>query len=326
MSGRKPSPAGRLLAAALLAVLALVTAPTPASALAAAGSSGPAGRGAVVANPASAPPGGTTTVSGTGWQAGTLLTVLLCGQNAISGTDSCANTSERAVTTAPNGTFSVQLPVVAPPKPCPCVIHITSVTGADLVVDTPFPVLGVADVPIAPTPGKLLALTAELDGGDGPMNWFGAPVHRDLRVLVANLGSTAVTNPVFKLGVSHAVYAPVWQDFQWTGTIGPGVRQVITVPADFAFAAHGPYTAELDYAGHQLATRQTRLPRPWGVDLFWVLLYLVVPVGLFRLGLHLLARRHPLPGPGDPPPTLSLPWFAPGTILLPVHPTSSKGI
>ena len=315
-----------LLAALLLPALLLALALPLLGSAAYAAAPPAAGAGTVTANPGSAPPGGTTTVTGSGWAAGTLLTVLLCGQNATGGTADCANTSERAVTAAPNGHFTVRLPVVAPPKPCPCVIHIASVTGTDLTVDTPFPVLGVASVPIVPTPAKLLALTAVLDGGDGPMNWFGAPTHRDLQVLVANLGSTAVSNPVFRLGVSHAVFAPAWQDFQWTGTIGPGVRQEIDVPVDFAFAAHGRYTVELDYAGRQLATSQAVLPRAWGVPLFWVLLYLVVPVGLFRLALYLLARRHPLPGPPEPPPpTLVLPWFAPGTVLSPVHSTSSKG-
>ncbi|MFC1414665.1 hypothetical protein ACEZCY_36330 [Streptacidiphilus sp. N1-12] len=304
----------RLLVLALL-LLTLPVAPARAD-----------GRGTVAVAPGTAAPGATTTVTGSGWPAGTLLTVLLCGQNAVSGTDSCANTAERAVTTAPNGTFTVKLPVVAPPKPCPCVIRTTSVTGADLTVDTPFPVLGVAEVPIVPTPAKLLALTAELDGGNGPMNWFGAPAHRVLRVLVANLGSTAVQNPVFRLGVWHSVFAPGWQDYQWTGTIAPGVRQEIDVPVDLPFAAHGGYSIELAYAGRQLATRQAELPRPWGVALFWALLYVVVPVGLFRTGLYLLDRRRPRAVPAEPgPPTLDLPWFAPGTVLLPVHPTSSKG-
>ena len=294
------------------------------------------GHGSVAVSPSGAAPGGRATVTGTAWPPGTLLTVLLCGQNALSGTDSCANTTERAVTTAANGTFTVQLPVVAPPKPCPCVIRTTSVTGAGLTVDTPFPVLGAAVVPIVPSAGKLLGLTADLDGGDGLMNWFGAPAHRVLRVLVANMGDSPVSNPVFRTGISHSVFAADWQDYQWTGTVAPGARQEIDVPVDFGFGAHGAYSVELDYAGRQLATRPAGLPRPWGVALFWALLYLVVPVGLFRVGLYLLDRRRPLAVPGvddPPPPTLALPWFPPGTIRLPVHPashppahpTSSKG-
>ncbi|MHA6760425.1 hypothetical protein [Streptacidiphilus sp. PAMC 29251] len=311
----------RRLLTVLLLALALGTALPLASAPARAD-----GHGTVAAAPGTAAPGAKTTVTGNGWPAGALLTVLLCGQNAVSGTDSCANSTERAVTTAPNGSFTVQLPVVAPPKPCPCVIRTTSVTGADLTVDTPFPVLGVADVPIVPTPGKLLALTAALDGGDGLLNWFGAPAHRVLRVLVANLGSTAVTNPVFRLGVWHSVFAPVWQDYQWSGTVAPGVRQEIDVPVDLPFAAHGHYSVEMTYAGRQLATRQLDLVRPWGVLPFWVLLYLLVPVGLFRTGLYLIDLRRPRAVPAEIlPPTLDLPWFAPGTVLLPVQPTSSKG-
>ncbi|MEY9967401.1 hypothetical protein ABIA33_005471 [Streptacidiphilus sp. MAP12-16] len=251
------------------------------------------GGAAVRADPATAAPGATATVTGTGWPGGTLLTVLLCGQNALSGTDSCANPTGRAVTTGANGGFTVRLPIATPPKPCPCVIHTTTVTGPKVSVDTSFPVIGAPVVPLPTLSGRLVALNADLGGESGLMNWFGAPAHRTLKAIIANLGDTAVANPVFQLGTSHSVYAPGWQDFQWSGVLAPGAKQEIDVPVDFASGAHGDYELQLRYAGGELTTQEVTLPRSWGVTLFWLLLCVVIPVGLFRIGLAVVDRMRP---------------------------------
>ena len=320
-----------LLAGVLLLALALPVVLSPAPARAAGASA------TAKAVPGTAAPGATTTVIGSGWPANTLLTVLLCGQNAVNGTDSCANASGRALTTGAGGSFTVQLPVVKPPQPCPCVIHATTVTGANVTVNTPFPVIGVASVPIKQTPGTMLPLTAAITGGGSLMTWFGAPPHRTFKAVIANVGNSAITDPVFRLGSWHSVYAPDWQEYQWSGVIAPGARQEIDVPLDFGAGAHGGYSVELDYNGTELTTQQVGLSYPWGVTLFWLLLCVVVPVGLFRIGLTVVDRVRPelalygAPGqeydtlvlppmPPNPPrparaaplaPTL--PWFAPGS-------------
>ncbi|GAA3099550.1 hypothetical protein GCM10020254_51250 [Streptomyces goshikiensis] len=58
-------------------------------------------------------------VTGTGWPAKTLVMLLVCGQNMIGGTNSCANSDGVAVAVAADGRFTARLPVVAPPNPCP---------------------------------------------------------------------------------------------------------------------------------------------------------------------------------------------------------------
>ncbi|MFC1438348.1 hypothetical protein ABUW04_08765 [Streptacidiphilus sp. N1-10] len=342
-----------LLAGALLLALALPVLLPQAPARA-------AGTGATVkATPGTAAPGATATVLGTGWPVNTPVTVLLCGQNAVNGTDSCANATGRALTTSAGGGFAVQLAVVKPPQPCPCVIHATTVTGANVTVDTPFPVIGVASVPIKQTPGTMLPLTASISGGGSLMTWFGAPPHRTFKAMIANVGNSAITDPVFRMGTTHSVYSPDWQEYQWSGVIAPGGRQEIDVPLDFAAGAHGGYSVELDYAGTELTVQQVSLPQPWGVTLFWLLLCVVVPVGLFRTGLAVVdrvrpdpdpapaallgrARRRAAPGgaPGQEYDTLALPpmpahppraaplaptlpWFAPGS--GPVLPKADDG-
>lgn len=151
------------------------------------------------------------TVTGAGWRAKTMVMLLVCGQNMIGGTNSCANADGVAVAVADDGRFTAQLPVVEPPKPCPCVVNVSSVNGDQSTVAAP---LKITDHPVAELPtdsgtARLAVLTGvRLEGDDGVLTWFGAPPTRKFTVTVGNLGSAPVTDPVFQLGTAHGVFAP----------------------------------------------------------------------------------------------------------------------
>ncbi len=143
---------------AVVAVLALLLLPVGGWASAA---DGPV----VKLSAAQAGTGGSVTVTGTGWRSHTLLMLLVCGRatpsrGVIGGTNSCANGDGRAVTTDARGAFSRKLPVAEPPVPCPCVVHVATVTGAGAESDA---ALKVAGHPVAPLPaettGGRLAMT-----------------------------------------------------------------------------------------------------------------------------------------------------------------------
>jgi hypothetical protein len=274
---------------ALLIALALPLAPPWAPAQAA---SGPI----VVPLPASARPGGTTRVGGSGWPASTLLTVLLCGQNAVAGTDDCANAAGRAVTTGADGRFTQRLSVESPPQPCPCVIHVSTVLGASETADAPFDVIGAPVKPIPPDAagsGQLHALSASLTGDSGLLNWFGAPPSRTLRVIVTDLGAAPVVNPEFQLGAWRSVLAPEWSAAPWQGVIQPGQKVEIDLPVEFGSGASGYWSVALRYQGRDFASAYEDLPVAWGVYCFWTLLGLVVAVGLYRIGMAVLDRVRP---------------------------------
>lgn len=246
--------------------------------------------------------GGTLTVTGRGWRPKALLTLLICGQNMIGGTNSCANGDGRAVTTDTRGAFRRKLPVAEPPKPCPCVVHAATVTGAAADADAAFTVAGhpVAPLPKEPTGGRLAVLAQpRLTGSSGLLTWFGAPAQRELRVTVGNLGSAPAKDPVFEVGTSHGVFAPEWAEQQWRGTVPAGKKAEVRLPVELPAGAHGDYLVSLKYGGKVLVEQPWGVGRPWGVTLFWVLLCVVVPTAVFRIGMALVDRVRPhRPGGG----------------------------
>ncbi len=63
--------------------------------------------------------GGSLTVTGRGWRPKALLTLLICGQNMIGGTNACANGDGRAVTTDAHGAFHKNSRSPSRPSPAP---------------------------------------------------------------------------------------------------------------------------------------------------------------------------------------------------------------
>lgn len=327
--------------AAALALLVLLPLAGPATAATAAASAD--ARPGVRLSAPQAGTGGSITVAGSGWRPRTLVMMLICGRatpdrGVIGGTNSCANADGRAVTTDADGAFATKLPVAEPPVPCPCVVHVATVTGAKAEADAVFQVAGhpVAPLPAESAGGRLSILSdTQLTGSSGLLTWFGAPPSRTLVFTAGNVGTAAIKDPVFKVGTAHGVFAPQWDEQQWRGTLAPGKKARIKLPVELSTGAHGDYTVSLRYGGKVLAEQPWGVGRPWGVTLFWILLCLVVPAALFRAGMAVVDRVRPrrpgavrhrrlarpvlrlplsrtpaTPGP-EPEPTPTLPWFTP---------------
>ncbi|MFJ8211178.1 hypothetical protein [Streptomyces sp. NPDC096033] len=293
---RAVSRAGAALAAL---ALALLPAGPAAASVSASGSAAAAGKPAVVLSQQEAAKGAELTATGTGWPARTLVMLLVCGQNMIGGTNSCANADGVAVAVADDGRFTARLPVAEPPKPCPCVVNVTSVNGDQSTVAVPLKITGhpVADLPAESGTARLAMLTGvRLKGEDGVLTWFGAPPSRRFTATVGNLGSVPVKDPVFRLGTAHGVFAPQWEEARWKGTIPPGGKAEVSLGVELPAGAHGDYTVSLKYGETVLATQPWGVDRPYGVLLFWALLLVVIPTALFRLGMAVVDRVRPRPG------------------------------
>ncbi|MFE2147678.1 neocarzinostatin apoprotein domain-containing protein [Streptomyces sp. NPDC059456] len=338
----KAGPKVRALVAAVLAVCALALFPAPAAA-----APGAEDEPVVALSLQEAAKGTEITVTGTGWRAKTLVMLLVCGQNMIGGTNSCANADGAAVSVGDDGRFTARLAVAAPPKPCPCVVDVTSVNGDQSTVAVP---LKITDHPVAELPAesgtpRLAMLTGvRLEGEDGVLTWFGAPPGRTFAVTVGNLGSAPVKDPVFRLGTAHGVFAPLWDEVRWKGTIPPGGKAEVRLNVSLPAGAHGDYTVSLKYGDTVVATQPWGVGRPYGVLLFWGLLLVVVPAGVFRTGMAVVDKVRPpaargggrhrgagAPEPGGPSGTAAgpdspgattavLPWFTPDSAPGPASP------
>ena len=64
-------------------------------------------------------------------------------------------------------------------------------------------------------------------------------------------------------------------------------------PVELSAGAHGDYTVSLKYGGKVLAEQPWGVGRPWGVTLFWILVCLVVPAAVFRIGMAVVDRVRP---------------------------------
>ncbi|MFB6991300.1 hypothetical protein [Streptomyces sp. NPDC056304] len=245
--------------------------------------------------------GGDITVKGSGWRPNTLLMMLICGRSTpdrgvVGGTNSCANAEGRAVTTGTAGAFRKKMPVAEPPVPCPCVVHVATVTGEQATADAVFVVAGhpVAALPEETGGGRLAVLaTTRLEGDSSVLTWFGAPPSRQLVFTVGNLGSAPVKDPVFRIGTAHGVFAPQWEERQWRGTIESGRKAQIKLPVELSAGAHGDYQISLKYGSKVLAEQPWGVGRPWGVTLFWILLCVVVPAAVFRIGMAIVDKVRP---------------------------------
>ncbi len=178
---RDRAPSRRTVPATLLLLLAVLL-PLAAAPGATASARAADGDPAVTLSKKEAGKGGEITVKGTGWRPEALLMLLICGRSSpergvIGGTNSCANADGRAVTTDKQGAFSRKLPVAEPPEPCPCVVHVATVTGEQALVDAVFTVAGhpTAELPPRPTRGGSRSwplptwrATAPCSPGSGP--------------------------------------------------------------------------------------------------------------------------------------------------------------
>ena len=240
--------------------------------------------------------GSAVDVSGTGWRPKSVVTLLLCGQNALAGTEDCASAEGRAATADAKGEFRLKLPVAEPPEACPCVVRAVAVTGEHAAAQAAFKVDGhpVKALPKDRTGGERLSvLDARLEGSDGVGNWFGSPPKRQLVLTVANQGSDPSRNPVFQVGTAQGVLAPDWADQQWRGTLAPGEQKQVKLDVELAAGAYGDYRVGVQYGQTVLAEQPWEVGRPWGLTLFWLLLLILVPLALFRVGQVVIARTRP---------------------------------
>jgi hypothetical protein len=291
---------------AALAVLAVLAVPARAEGLTAS------------AGAPSARPGAALRVTGAGWPAGQLLQLVTCGELAMTGSGACDMRAALATPARADGTFSVDIRVGDPPRPCPCVVHVALVgTGASGHVDVPLDIPGHASGP-APTATSTLArldvTRIGLGGRPSWTEWFGARAERTLVYEVRNPGAQSLRELPLNVRVGKGGGDPTAAPR--SGEIRPGETREYRVPVTIPFAAFGRYQVRADIAG--LGTASVHHDAyPWGLLALNVAGVALIAVGVRR---RLRAWRHgdaPVPHGEDSlllPPLVRVPAL--GAVLV----------
>ena len=169
----------RILAGAVAAVALSLTLTT------AAGSQEPV---AASASTSTVRPSQTVQVGGTGWPDAAEVQVQVCGNQALAGSVDCDSMST-ATTASVAGQFGLNIRITTPPKPCPCVLWVTTPQSADNV-RIPIVIVGATNAdPVAPTAPELRGLavvSSRVEGRGSVPSWFGFRPSRTLVLTVHN--------------------------------------------------------------------------------------------------------------------------------------------
>ncbi len=254
-------------------------------------------------------PGRAVTVAGVGWAPNTVLQASICGANAVSGSVDCAAQSSVIFSAGPTGTIESTIPIVIPPKPCPCVVLIAGTTISYLK-RIPVTVAGAATAPVvraSRTVDDVEIVRAQFVGSTPLRQWFGLPATRTVSVTVRNTGSAATSNIDFfaSLGttpLTNHQLAPLGA--------GREATYLVSVPIPALTIGNVNVSGHVD-SGEQLKGFGVRTTIwPFGL----LLLALVVIQCVLLLLRNFARRRHEVGGAEPGPLPLSSPESAPAEV------------
>ena len=227
-----------------------------------------------------------------GWPATTQVQAVVCGDLAIGGSSTCAPRSSVLGYVNDDGLVEMNLVVSAPPKPCPCVIRLSSYNGPVVAVDIPFVVSGhpVGTPPTPTLPSSLLTVTdVDLQGDTSLLSWFGAAPQKQLVITVRNDGDAVALDPEVTVGVGKSDNLDAQPVVLDELSLDPGATETVTVDVTLPFAAFGDYRIVGQVGSSDAGTYSTTWSSyPWGLVALNVLGALLLAWGIRR---RLDARR-----------------------------------
>ncbi|HUA95308.1 MAG TPA: hypothetical protein VMB82_07245, partial [Acidimicrobiales bacterium] len=233
-------------------------------------------------------PGQAVTVTGTGWPDQTRVQAALCGNDAVGGTVTCANSSTAAMSATSRGLLWSQIMGAIPPAPCPCVVLVTAQSlGYSRTI--PVTVEGAASAPVTPpkvaSQPTVTITSLHVYGTTTLASAMGASSKRSIEFRLSNPGTTSVTPVLFGYwgrgdNPTSTIHLPK------QGALGPGKNRTVEGSFEVPAFSVGTYTVKVkaQLVGYPQAPTATTTFGQW-------------PVGLLALGailllvvLYLLAR------------------------------------
>jgi hypothetical protein len=251
------------------------------------------------------------TISGSGWVPNEDMQASLCGANAVDGDIDCQASTSLIMSPGSAGTLSYQLQVTVPPKPCPCVVLVTSLRD-NTQIKLPVQVAGAPMAPVrsiapASLPPSVRVVSIRITGGSWPSGWFGGPVSHNLVVTFYNSGPSPILYPVISAAWGRTGQTDNVINSPTLTMIQPNETRRITMPFRFDPLSFGNYeiSGRLTGPAQPVAFETETSNWPIGLMLiaFLLLVGLVTWLLLRRRSRRRASREEESPGDAQGEPT-----------------------
>ena len=234
----------------LLAVVAPGLGPGPTTAPAAARPPKPTDLTAEVVPPA-ARAGAAVEVRSEGWAPRVQLQAVLCGDLAVGGSSSCDLAGAVTVAADARGRAVHQLTVAKPPRPCPCVVRVSTFTGEAVATNVPFTVRGhVVGVPPEPDQASsdLRVERVRVTNNSSFRSSWGMGGSATVTVTVANRGDAPVAVPDLEYGFGRDARA-LGQRYPMAAEVPAGGTRQVSFDVDLPWMGLGDQYAHVQFEG-----------------------------------------------------------------------------
>ena len=224
------------------------------------------------------------------------VTISVCGNEARRGSVDCNMYASEGLKLDTDGTSTViQIPVAAPPSPCPCVIRVSNRTFDEIAI-APITLIGHPVAPVVETPGQQGALDVTISANAAPPGLFskarasmGGPATYEVTVTVKNtstvpLPTVSLAGSVARSGDQLATLA-----LDDPGSIEPGRTWQQVVMAEVPGPSFGSLQWRVDASGAGPTVTAVGSTEQRPLLLIVVILFLVADV--FLLAIRFVIRR-----------------------------------
>jgi hypothetical protein len=247
---------------------------------------------ATVDGSSSLSPGALITVDGQDWPQRSAVLVELCGNLGSNSLD-CDQPRSRTVGVGIEGSFRAVISAAIPPKPCPCVIRVTSLSSSHRY-SIPVEVLGAPVAAVQEVVGKrsqgaLQVDAIQLEPVSAFGEWFGRSPKRELKFRVTNTSTEVLRDVPVEVLVGSGTDTGRQVEVQPIAQLDPGAVTFVSASVGFdpltlgRAELHGIVGRDDWRAVFEADTRSF----PWGL---LVILLVLLQVALV-LGRNLVRRR-----------------------------------
>jgi hypothetical protein len=230
-------------------------------------------------------PGQRIVISGLDWPYLTSVDVALCGADAVDGSADCSVTETATMVATHRGILESYISVVLPPRPCPCVMLVTS-ANSDFTEKIPVKIVGAPTVPVrrlTPTVTPAPSITdLRVVGSTTFVSSMGGAAPREVEFRIRNSASTTVTPVLIGRWGGGDNDLPNVIDMPAMRPLGAGESRDVRVPFDLRALSIGDFTVRIQtqLVGYtQVATAWSPTSQ-WPIALFICLFALLVLIVL----------------------------------------------